>query len=153
MRLFGNLTGNTLGKFTNAGQLLLSGVLNNTGQTFNFTNTSGDFTLSNGEIRGGIVQQVGANGLAFDTNSSTNILDGVTVRGDLNISENSQAVIRNGLVVKSENGRLLNYVTLNVRGRDAVEFVEEAKRVVEQKVKVPEGVHLEWSGGSETMRR
>ena len=49
-------------------------------------------------------------------------------------------------VIKSENGRLLNYVTLNVRGRDAVGFVEEAKRVVAQKVKLPEGVHVEWAG-------
>jgi copper/silver efflux system protein len=49
-------------------------------------------------------------------------------------------------MIKSENGRLLNYVTLNVRGRDVVGFVDEAQRVVAQKVKLPEGVHIEWSG-------
>jgi Cu(I)/Ag(I) efflux system membrane protein CusA/SilA len=50
-------------------------------------------------------------------------------------------------MIKSENGRLRNYVTLNVRGdRDIVGFVEEAQRVVAEKVKLPEGVHLEWSG-------
>ncbi|HKB03523.1 MAG TPA: efflux RND transporter permease subunit [Gemmataceae bacterium] len=49
-------------------------------------------------------------------------------------------------VVKSENGQLLNYVTLNVRGRDAVGFVEEASRVVAQKVPLPEAVHIEWAG-------
>lgn len=49
-------------------------------------------------------------------------------------------------MIKSENGRLLNYVTLNVRGRDIVGFVDEAQRVVAQKVKLPEGVHIEWSG-------
>ncbi len=49
-------------------------------------------------------------------------------------------------VIKSENGQLLNYVTLNVRGRDSVGFVEEAKRVVAEKVKLPEGVHVEWAG-------
>src|ERR671935_47620 len=48
--------------------------------------------------------------------------------------------------MKSKNGRLLNYVTLNVRGRDIVGFVDEAQRVVAQKVSLPEGVHLEWSG-------
>ena len=31
-------------------------------------------------------------------------------------------------MIKSENGRLLNYVTLNVRGRDIVGFVDEAQR-------------------------
>jgi Cu(I)/Ag(I) efflux system membrane protein CusA/SilA len=49
-------------------------------------------------------------------------------------------------MIRSENGRLLNYVTLNVRGRDIVGFVDEAQRVVSQKVSLPEGVHIEWSG-------
>ena len=49
-------------------------------------------------------------------------------------------------MIKSENGRLLNYVTLNVRGRDMVGFVDEAQRIVAQKVKLPAGVHIEWSG-------
>ena len=49
-------------------------------------------------------------------------------------------------MIKSENGGLLNYVTLNVRGRDIVGFVDEAQRVVNKKVTLPEGVHLEWSG-------
>jgi copper/silver efflux system protein len=44
-------------------------------------------------------------------------------------------------------------VTLNVRGRDAVGFVEEAKRVVAQKVKLPEGVHVEWAGEFEHQER
>jgi Cu(I)/Ag(I) efflux system membrane protein CusA/SilA len=36
---------------------------------------------------------------------------------------------------------------MNVRGdRDLVGFVEEAKRVVAEKVQLPEGVHIEWSG-------
>jgi Cu(I)/Ag(I) efflux system membrane protein CusA/SilA len=48
--------------------------------------------------------------------------------------------------ILSENGKLMNYVTLNVRGRDMVGFVEEAQRVVREKVTLPEGVHLEWSG-------
>ncbi|HJT30799.1 MAG TPA: efflux RND transporter permease subunit, partial [Pirellulales bacterium] len=49
-------------------------------------------------------------------------------------------------MIKSENSQLLNYVTLMVRGRDVVGFVDEAQRVVAQKVKLPEGVHIEWSG-------
>jgi Cu(I)/Ag(I) efflux system membrane protein CusA/SilA len=56
-------------------------------------------------------------------------------------------VVEGPAMIKSENGRLRNYVTLNVRGdRDIVGFVEEAQRVVAQKVKLPPGVHLEWSG-------
>lgn len=56
-------------------------------------------------------------------------------------------------VIKSENGRLLNYVTLMVRGRDAVGFVDEAKRVIAAKVKLPEGVHIEWAGEFEHQER
>src|SRR5262249_23325534 len=54
-------------------------------------------------------------------------------------------IVEGPAMIRSENGRLLNYVTLNVRGRDAVGFVDEARRVVEQKVQLPEGVHLEWT--------
>jgi Cu(I)/Ag(I) efflux system membrane protein CusA/SilA len=55
-------------------------------------------------------------------------------------------IVEGPAMIKSENGRLLNYVTLNVRGRDTVGFVEEAKRAVAQKVKLPEGVSIAWSG-------
>lgn len=55
-------------------------------------------------------------------------------------------IVEGPAMIKSENGRLLNYVTLNVRGRDIVGFVEEAKRAVSQKVKLPEGVSIGWSG-------
>jgi len=56
-------------------------------------------------------------------------------------------IVEGPAMIKSENGRLRNYVMLNVRGdRDIVGFVEEAQRVVAQKVKLPPAVHLEWSG-------
>jgi Cu(I)/Ag(I) efflux system membrane protein CusA/SilA len=55
-------------------------------------------------------------------------------------------IVEGPAMIKSENGQLLNYVTLNVRGRDIVGFVDEAQRVVAQKVKLPEGVHVGWTG-------
>ncbi len=56
-------------------------------------------------------------------------------------------IVEGPAMIKSENGRLRNYVTLNVRGdRDIVGFVAEAQQVVAEKVPLPEGVHLEWSG-------
>jgi Cu(I)/Ag(I) efflux system membrane protein CusA/SilA len=48
--------------------------------------------------------------------------------------------------IKSENGLLRNYVRLNIRGRGAVDFVAEARRVVAEEVPLPEGVYLEWAG-------
>jgi copper/silver efflux system protein len=55
-------------------------------------------------------------------------------------------VVEGPSMVKSENGMLRNFVQLNVRDRDIVGFVEEAKRAVEERVKIPAGMHLEWSG-------
>jgi Cu(I)/Ag(I) efflux system membrane protein CusA/SilA len=56
-------------------------------------------------------------------------------------------VVEGPAMIRGENGRLCSYVTLNVRGdRDVVGFVDEAQRVVAAKVRLPAGVHLEWSG-------
>lgn len=46
-------------------------------------------------------------------------------------------------MIRSENGRLLNYVTLNLRGRNIIGFVDESQRIVAQKVSLPEVVHIE----------
>jgi Cu/Ag efflux pump CusA len=62
-------------------------------------------------------------------------------------------VVSGPSMIKSENGMLRNYVQLNVRGRDLVGFVEDARRAVEAKVKVPVGMHLEWSGQFEAQVR
>jgi Cu(I)/Ag(I) efflux system membrane protein CusA/SilA len=48
--------------------------------------------------------------------------------------------------IKSENGWLRNFVRLNVRDRDVLEFVAQARRVVESQVPLPPGVFLEWTG-------
>jgi Cu(I)/Ag(I) efflux system membrane protein CusA/SilA len=62
-------------------------------------------------------------------------------------------VVSGPSMIKSENGMLRNYVQLNVRDRDLVGFVEEARRAVESKVKLPVGMHLEWSGQFEAQVR
>jgi Cu(I)/Ag(I) efflux system membrane protein CusA/SilA len=55
-------------------------------------------------------------------------------------------IVEGPSMIKSENGMLRSYVQLNVRDRDMVGFVEEARRVVNQKVKLPQGMYLAWSG-------
>ena len=55
-------------------------------------------------------------------------------------------VVEGPVMIKSENGRLRSYVQLNVRDRDIVGFVEEAQRTVAEKVRLPAGANLEWSG-------
>jgi len=44
-------------------------------------------------------------------------------------------------------------VTFNVRGRDLGSTVADAMRQVQQKVKLPQGYHLEWSGEYESEKR
>jgi Cu(I)/Ag(I) efflux system membrane protein CusA/SilA len=41
---------------------------------------------------------------------------------------------------------LRNYVRLNVRGRDVSGFVDEARKIVRQRVDLPEGCYIEWTG-------
>ena len=55
-------------------------------------------------------------------------------------------VVEGPSMIKSENGLLRAYVQLTVAGRDEVGFVEEARRVVAEKVKLPPGMYIEWSG-------
>ena len=58
-------------------------------------------------------------------------------------------------MIKSENGRLRNYVTLNVRGRDLVGFVEGARqalRPIEASL-AGTGMSIEWSGDFENQAR
>jgi Cu(I)/Ag(I) efflux system membrane protein CusA/SilA len=55
-------------------------------------------------------------------------------------------IVEGPATIKSENCLLRNYVRLNVRGRDAADFVEEARQTVAAQVPLPPGVHLEWAG-------
>ncbi|HMH49047.1 MAG TPA: CusA/CzcA family heavy metal efflux RND transporter [Candidatus Acidoferrum sp.] len=49
-------------------------------------------------------------------------------------------------MIASENGLLVVTVLLNVRGRDVGSFVDEARRVVAERVALPAGSYVEWSG-------
>src|SRR3989338_7823747 len=56
-------------------------------------------------------------------------------------------------MINSENGLLRAYVLMNVRGRDMVGFVEEASKIVKEKLKLPPGYFIEWSGQFENKVR
>ncbi len=55
--------------------------------------------------------------------------------------------------IKGENGLPRNYVRLNVRGRGVSDFVVEARRVVNDRVALPEGCFVEWTGQFEHEQR
>jgi Cu(I)/Ag(I) efflux system membrane protein CusA/SilA len=49
-------------------------------------------------------------------------------------------------MISSENSLLVVTVLLNVRGRDVGSFVDEARKVIAEAVKLPQGSYIEWSG-------
>ena len=64
-------------------------------------------------------------------------------------------VVEGPSMIKSENGRLRNYVTLNVRDRDIVGFVEEARQAIKpiEASLAGTGMSIEWAGEFEAQLR
>jgi Cu(I)/Ag(I) efflux system membrane protein CusA/SilA len=56
-------------------------------------------------------------------------------------------------MITSENSLLRGTVLMNVRGRDVGGFVDQAKRIVSQRVSMPTGYYIEWSGQYENQIR
>jgi Cu(I)/Ag(I) efflux system membrane protein CusA/SilA len=56
-------------------------------------------------------------------------------------------------MLRDENGMLNGYVYVDVAGRDIGGYVTEAKQVIRDKVKLPAGYSLQWSGQYEAMQR
>ncbi|MBL8023794.1 MAG: efflux RND transporter permease subunit [Elusimicrobia bacterium] len=56
-------------------------------------------------------------------------------------------------MIRDENGMLSGYVYVDLAGRDVGGYVEEAKKVVREKLNLPTGYSLVWSGQYENMLR
>jgi Cu(I)/Ag(I) efflux system membrane protein CusA/SilA len=56
-------------------------------------------------------------------------------------------------MIRNENGQLAGYVYVDMAGRDIGGYVEEAKRLVAERVEMPKGYNLVWSGQYENMLR
>jgi Cu(I)/Ag(I) efflux system membrane protein CusA/SilA len=56
-------------------------------------------------------------------------------------------------MIRDENGRLSGYVYVDIAGRDVGGYVAEAKKTVREKVTMPPGYTLVWSGQYEYMQR
>ncbi len=55
-------------------------------------------------------------------------------------------VVEGPASIHSEGGLLRSYVQCNVRGRDIMSFVEDAKQAVAKKVDLPPGMYIDWGG-------
>jgi len=70
------------------------------------------------------------------------------------VSELATIRVRSGPgMLRDENGMLAGYVYVDVGGRDVGSYVEEAKRLVRERVGMPAGYTLAWSGQYESMER
>jgi Cu(I)/Ag(I) efflux system membrane protein CusA/SilA len=56
-------------------------------------------------------------------------------------------------MLRDENGTLDGYIYLDVRGRDLGSYVGEAAKIVRERVKLPPGYAIAWSGQYEAMQR
>ena len=55
--------------------------------------------------------------------------------------------------IRTENAQLVNYVYVDMHGRDVGGYVADARRAVTERVRMPPGYHVEWSGQFEYMQR
>lgn len=60
---------------------------------------------------------------------------------------------RGPTMVRTEDGRPVVYVFVDIRGRDLGGYVQEAQKIVGQKVSLPSGYSVSWSGQFEYMQR
>jgi copper/silver efflux system protein len=56
-------------------------------------------------------------------------------------------------MIRDENGLLTGYVYVDIAGRDPGSYVQEAQEIVRERVKLPPGFALIWSGQYEAMER
>ena len=56
-------------------------------------------------------------------------------------------------MIRSENGLLSGYVYVDMSGRDVGGYVTDAKKIVREKLDLPAGYSLQWSGQYESMER
>jgi Cu(I)/Ag(I) efflux system membrane protein CusA/SilA len=65
----------------------------------------------------------------------------------------SIAVRRGPPSIRTENAQLVNYIYVDMHGRDIGGYVADAQRAVASQVAMPPGYHIEWSGQFEYMQR
>ncbi|HSV97110.1 MAG TPA: CusA/CzcA family heavy metal efflux RND transporter [Spirochaetota bacterium] len=80
----------------------------------------------------------------------------VTTKGGVHVPLRELAELRLSYgpsMIRNENGMLAGYVYVDVAGRDIGSYVDEARKIVSDSVKLPTGYSLAWSGQYENMQR
>jgi Cu(I)/Ag(I) efflux system membrane protein CusA/SilA len=89
-----------------------------------------------------------------DIGSLNRVLVPVSSGAQIPVTQLAQVKLTSGpAMLRDENGLLSGYVYVDVSGRDVGGYVDEAKRVVREGLKVPPGYSIAWSGQYEAMQR
>src|SRR5947199_1752986 len=90
-----------------------------------------------------------------DSIESLRNLSVLTERGaQIRLADVAEVKITDGPpMLKSENARLSGWVYVDIRGRDLSSAVRDMQRSVSEKVKLPPGVSISWSGQFEFLER
>uniref|UniRef100_A0A7C4RSF7 Efflux RND transporter permease subunit n=1 Tax=Desulfatirhabdium butyrativorans TaxID=340467 RepID=A0A7C4RSF7_9BACT len=56
-------------------------------------------------------------------------------------------------MIRNENGLLTGYIYIDVSGRDIAGYIEEADRLIRERIQIPTGYSISWSGQYEAMQR
>ena len=54
--------------------------------------------------------------------------------------------------IRTENAKLATYIFVDIRDRDLGGYVADARKAVNEKVQLPTGTYLVWSGQFEYLR-
>ncbi len=74
--------------------------------------------------------------------------------GNIPLSQLGTIVVKKGPpVIKSENARPNAWVYIDIENTDVGSYVEKAQKVINEKIKLPQGYSLVWSGQYEYMQR
>ena len=72
----------------------------------------------------------------------------------LTLSDLAQISIATGpAMIRNENGLLTGYVYVDVAGRDPGSYIREANQLLRDRIKLPAGYSISWSGQYESMQR
>jgi Cu(I)/Ag(I) efflux system membrane protein CusA/SilA len=133
------------------------------------------YGLSIDDVQGAIRTALGGEGVTQTVEGRERY--GVIVRYPRDFRDNPQAIAQQVLVnapdgtaiplgqvasvtigqgppsIRTENAQLVDYIYVDMQGRDLGGYVNDARRAVEAQVKLPPGAHIEWSGQFEYLQR
>ncbi len=92
--------------------------------------------------------------LRDDINKLKRVLIPTPLGQHVPITQVAKIVIKKGPpAIKSENARLNAWIYIDLKGIDVGTYVEQAKKIIQEKISLPQGYSLIWSGQYEYMER